>query len=151
MIRENSVAIHVSKMPGSMGFLGTRWVRGGKEATGLSHRYVVGLSEMRRRPMQCRPSRGVAAEGHTASSANGPMSIAGTAATSLWCACRLIGVFAREIKPVEAIFDEIIDEAVLARQRISRAMCSSKRSGLGSPCRARRSTRADALADEACV
>jgi len=33
------------------------------------------------------------------------------------------GVFARDIKPVEAIFDEIIDEAVCARQRIALASC----------------------------
>jgi nitronate monooxygenase len=33
------------------------------------------------------------------------------------------GVFAREIKPVEAIIDEIIDEANLARQRIGRIGC----------------------------
>jgi nitronate monooxygenase len=33
------------------------------------------------------------------------------------------GVFAREIKPVEAIIDEIIDEANLARQRVDRMSC----------------------------
>jgi nitronate monooxygenase len=33
------------------------------------------------------------------------------------------GVFAREIKPVEAIIDEIIDEANLARQRVGRMSC----------------------------
>ena len=33
------------------------------------------------------------------------------------------GVFAREIKPVEAIIDEIIDEANLARQRVGQMGC----------------------------
>jgi nitronate monooxygenase len=30
------------------------------------------------------------------------------------------GVFAREIKPVEAIFDELIDEAISALERLER-------------------------------
>jgi hypothetical protein len=33
------------------------------------------------------------------------------------------GVFAREIKPVEAIIDEILDEASLARQRVGQMVC----------------------------
>jgi nitronate monooxygenase len=33
------------------------------------------------------------------------------------------GVFAREIKPVEAIIDEILDEANLARQRVGQMVC----------------------------